>query len=79
MACQRPTCSEASAGHSLGGAIAQLCALDLLHSLPEKEAAEVACVSFAAPAIGNAALAHLVERRGWQAQFSNYLLPGMSP
>ncbi len=41
-------------GHSLGGALAILCALDLAHS---GDAGEVSCVVFGAPRVGNGAFA----------------------
>ena len=63
------------AGHSLGGAVAQLCALDLLQQACS--AAGITCISFAAPVVGNPALAVYTQRRGWDASFINYLLPGM--
>jgi hypothetical protein len=53
--------------------------LDLLHALPQQEAAALRCYGFATPAIGNAALADLVQRRWWHAHFNNFLLPGMPP
>ena len=55
-------------GHSLGGAVAQLVTLRLLKGgapLP------VSCVAFAAPALGNAALAADVAARGWEDRFYN--------
>ena len=69
------------AGHSLGGAVAKLCTLRLLHQLASREAAQghVKCVAFAAPALGNAALAMLVLQQGWSYAFYNLTLPGMSP
>lgn len=63
------------AGHSLGGAVAKLCTLRLLrHGVPD--AARVKCVSFAAPPLGNAALADLIARSGWNGNFYNLTLPG---
>jgi predicted lipase len=38
------------AGHSLGGALATLCALDLQYNLPDKE---VSCYTFGSPKVGN--------------------------
>ncbi|KAK9820296.1 hypothetical protein WJX72_008693 [[Myrmecia] bisecta] len=62
-------------GHSLGGAVATLCTLDLLHGLPRHASLPVSCVAFAGPAVGNAALAKLVRRRGWERHLSNFMLP----
>eukprot|EP00891_Asterochloris_glomerata_P007897 jgi/Astpho2/7897/fgenesh1_pg.00118_%23_12_t len=62
-------------GHSLGGAVAQLCALDLLHSLPDEAPQHVACIGFAMPAVGNQALAALVHARGWERHLVNFLVP----
>lgn len=68
-----------AAGHSLGGAVAKLCTLRLLHQLDSREAAHghVKCVAFAAPALGNAALATLVLQQGWSHAFYNLTLPGV--
>ncbi len=66
------------AGHSLGGAIALLCTLDLLHSLGDDPNPNVTCVGFATPAVGNAALAEYVKNKGWQNYITNYLVPGQS-
>ena len=62
--------------HSLGGAVAQLCTLHLLQALPREEHASVACISFAAPALGNQALASLAVECGWDQRMRNYLMPG---
>ncbi|DBA88587.1 TPA: hypothetical protein ACH3X1_004236 [Trebouxia sp. C0004] len=62
-------------GHSLGGAIALLCTLDLLHSLGDEPNPSVTCVGFATPAVGNAALAEYVKNKGWQKYITNYLVP----
>ena len=67
-----------NAGHSLGGAIALLCTLDLLHSLEDESHPSVTCVGFATPAVGNAALAEYVKEKGWQKYITNYLVPGQS-
>lgn len=68
------------AGHSLGGAVAQLCALRLLHDLPPYlvEQGRVKCISFAAPPVGNSALANTVSYKGWSGLFYNLALPGMN-
>lgn len=68
-----------AAGHSLGGAVAKLCTLRLLHQLDSREAARghVKCVAFAAPALGNAALATLVLQQDWSHAFYNLTLPGV--
>ena len=63
-------------GHSLGGAVATLALLRLLEQLPPGARPAAKCVNFACPAIGNAALAELVRQRGWEACFSNFLVPG---
>ncbi|KAK9909436.1 hypothetical protein WJX75_002253 [Coccomyxa subellipsoidea] len=64
-------------GHSLGGAVAQLCALRLLHDLPPYlvEQGRVKCISFAAPPVGNSALANTVSYKGWSGLFYNLALP----
>ncbi|KAK9844196.1 hypothetical protein WJX81_007745 [Elliptochloris bilobata] len=64
-------------GHSLGGAVAQLCALDLLQAAQGSGAPppRVSSVGFATPAVGNAALAERVAARGWGGRFVTYLLP----
>lgn len=64
------------AGHSLGGAVASLCALRLLRLLPQEQHHTVTVVGFASPAFGNAAVAAHVEAAGWADRFTNYLLPG---
>ena len=69
------TAPLSTVGHSLGGAVAMLCALRLLDSLPPALHATVACITFAAPPVGNAALAALVAARGWQSRLTNYMLP----
>ncbi len=60
--------------------MAKLCTLRLLHQLDSREAAQapVKCVAFAAPALGNAALATLVLQQGWSHVFYNLTLPGTS-
>lgn len=63
-------------GHSLGGAVAQLCALRLLQQLPLDEAGNVSVMAFASPAIGNQALARAVQQAGWQDCFATFLMPG---
>ena len=66
----------ASAGHSLGGAVATLSVLRLLKQLPQGATPTVRCVTFACPAIGNLALAEYVRAVGWEHLFQNYLIPG---
>ena len=56
--------------------MAALTTLRLLRQLPPGAAADVRCVSFAAPAIGNARLQAYVRERGWERHFSNLLVPG---
>ena len=67
-----------AAGHSLGGAVAQLCTLRLLHTLhpAPPPATALRCIVFGSPAIGNAALADHVHRLGWEAHFRSIVLPG---
>ena len=72
----RPAAPLAPAGHSLGGAVAALCALRLLGKLPAALHSTVACVGFATPPIGNQELAEAVERMGWEDRIRNYMLPG---
>ena len=64
------------AGHSLGAAVASLCALQVLKQLPPEQHHTVSSIGFASPAFGNAALAAYVEEQGWEQRFTNYLLPG---
>lgn len=66
---------RAHAGHSLGGAVASLAALRLLKQAPEA-ASNVSVIGFAAPAVGNAALADHIQKAGWEDSFTNLLLPG---
>lgn len=72
-------CDRCFAGHSLGGAVAEICALDLLHAAEGANLPDVKAIGFATPAIGNAALARMVQRRGWDRRLFNYLLPGTIP
>lgn len=69
---------SSGAGHSLGGAVAQICTLDLLKSLEKGSLgrAPISCIGYATPAFGNASLASLVRENGWDPYFMNYLLPG---
>eukprot|EP00884_Botryococcus_braunii_P022747 jgi/Botrbrau1/9156/Bobra.160_3s0028.1 len=64
-------------GHSLGGAVAELCMLRLLRKLPAEEVAggHAECFCFGTPALGNAALAALVRRSGWDRFFYSMTLP----
>ncbi|KAK9839062.1 hypothetical protein WJX74_008663 [Apatococcus lobatus] len=62
-------------GHSLGGAVAMLCTLRLLESLPSQHHLQISCYSFASPAIGNASLLNLTEAQGWSQHMTNFLLP----
>ncbi|MEW5297372.1 MAG: hypothetical protein WDW36_000585 [Sanguina aurantia] len=62
-------------GHSLGGAVAKLCTLRMLRELPSWPAPTLGCVCFATPAVGNSALAELVESAGWASHFKTYYLP----
>lgn len=67
------------AGHSLGAAVAMLCALRLhaLHQHPGGRA-NVRCYTFGAPAIGNQALAGWVSSSAFHRDFHNFILPGKS-
>jgi len=71
-------------GHSLGGAVATMSALNLLRREADgggggggggTAAGEVSCVTFAAPALGNAQLAALVASRRWNDRFYNLTFP----
>ena len=62
--------------------MAKLCTLRLLQQLQQEDAAasgRVMCISFAAPPLGNAALADVIAHRGWDGHFYNLTLPGPSP
>jgi hypothetical protein len=61
-------------GHSLGAAVAMLATLQLLGA-DSGAAGRVRCVGFAAPAVGNAALAALVLRSGWEGLFELHSTP----
>ena len=63
-------------GHSLGGAVATLCAIKLLRQFPAAVKLPLRCICFAMPAIGNHELASSVQQAGWDRYLSNYLLPG---
>lgn len=56
--------------------MAKLCALRLLRELPGLPPPALRCICFATPAMGNGALADLVEHAGWSAFFKTYFLPG---
>lgn len=73
---QKTAGQRCGAGHSLGGAVAVLCALRLLRQLPPGAKPALQVHVFACPAIGNAALALYVKERGWEHHFSNMLIPG---
>lgn len=62
-------------GHSMGGAVAKLCALKLLTQLPATLHHTVSAVGFATPPLGNAAVAAAVAERGWDARLKNIMLP----
>ena len=64
------------AGHSLGGAVATLCAIRLLSQLPARLHHMVAAVGFATPPVGNSALAEEVAAASWADRIVNYTLPG---
>jgi hypothetical protein len=64
------------AGHSLGGAVAQLAALRLLTALPAPPLRnELAAIAFGTPPASTAALAARVAAAGWDGFFSSYALP----
>lgn len=69
------SCAFNAAGHSLGGAVALLCALRLLQGL-SGSAPSLQCICFGTPAIGNAALAAVVAEYGWESHILNFILPG---
>ena len=73
-----PTCCECTAGHSLGGAVAALCALRLLSTHAEA-AAHVSCITFACVALGNQDVSRAVQSNGWSHLFHNFILPGALP
>lgn len=68
--------SCATAGHSLGGAVALLCTLRLLQGLAGSTPS-LQCICFGTPAIGNAALAAVVAEYGWESHILNLILPGV--
>jgi hypothetical protein len=61
---------------SQGGAVAKLVGLRLLREAPEWPPPALRVVCFATPAVGNNALAGLVEAAGWGEYFKTYVLPG---
>jgi hypothetical protein len=61
---------------SQGGAVAKLVGLRLLRQAPEWPPPSLRVVCFATPAVGNNALATLVEEAGWGQYFRTYILPG---
>ena len=62
-------------GHSLGGAVAQLNTLYLLRNIPVSNHERVCCVTFATPALANAALIRLAVREQWNPRIKSYLMP----
>lgn len=62
-------------GHSMGGAIATICALHILSMLPTNLHSSVQAIGFATPPLGNAELESVVQSRGWTSQIKNILLP----
>lgn len=73
-----PQAGTCSAGHSLGGAVAALCALRLLHSGTGHDLPAVSCIGFGTPPLGNRALAGLIKRRTWDKHIRHIRLAGMS-
>jgi len=70
-----PPPSPLSPGHSLGGAVATLCAVRLLDALHPELHPTLSCIGFAVPPVGNAALAATAQAQGWQQRITNYMLP----
>lgn len=62
-------------GHSLGGAVASLCAIRLLQHLPPNLHHTVSVYGFATPALGNEALQAAVREMGWHSRIRNYISP----
>ena len=63
-------------GHSLGGAVATLAAVAILAESDESQStAELRCVAFASPPVGNSALRRAVWERGWGPAFTNVCVP----
>jgi hypothetical protein len=60
-----------------GGAVAKLVGLRLLRASPSWAPPDLRVICFATPAVGNDALARLVERAGWGGFFKTYVLPGV--
>jgi hypothetical protein len=56
--------------------VAKLCTIRLLKDIPDWPPPNLQCFCFAAPAVGNAALAELVESSGWSDYIHSYLMPG---
>lgn len=71
------THDSAFEGHSLGGAVAQLCTLRLLNQLPKGSKPALRCMTFACPAVGNPSLSSYVQASGWVPFFQNLLIPGV--
>ncbi|QDZ22013.1 alpha/beta fold hydrolase [Chloropicon primus] len=65
-------------GHSLGGAVAALATVRLLHWLERggkaAQSTNVSCIAFAAPAMGNLALQKYATRCHWDSLIYNYTL-----
>lgn len=55
--------------------MATLALLRLLDGLPPAAHATASCIAFAAPPVGNAALAAAAQANGWQDRIRNYTLP----
>ena len=66
------------AGHSLGGAVATLCALRLMQAAGPDKTLAVRCITFACPPVGNPSLAQWAEDEGWYPNFYHLILPGKS-
>ncbi|KAK9867415.1 hypothetical protein WJX84_001760 [Apatococcus fuscideae] len=74
-ACQRGQ-ALVLCGHSLGAAVAMLCALRLHAQFPHPDGRHgIRCYTFGAPAIGNKALASWVSSAGFREDFHNFILP----
>lgn len=62
-------------GHSLGGAVATVVALRLLHEMTPSVAPRVRCITFGAPLIGDSDLRETVKKRNWASVFHHFIHP----
>ncbi|MGD1909058.1 MAG: lipase family protein [Leptolyngbyaceae cyanobacterium] len=63
LARQYPTASLVVTGHSLGGALATICALDLQYNITQHSKQPLAVYTFGAPRVGNGALVESFTQR----------------